>query len=63
MIEKNSIAPEARQALADFRMEMSGEIGTDLKNSMSLSEYPLDMNDLDPEDISLDNEIHNRYLF
>nr|WP_300096048.1 small, acid-soluble spore protein, alpha/beta type [Sedimentibacter sp.] len=63
MTEKNSIAPEARQALADFKMEMSGEIGTDLKNSMSLSEYPLDMNDLDPEDISLDNEIHNRYLF
>lgn len=63
MTEKNSIAPEARQALADFKMEMSGEIGTDLKTSMSLSEYPLDMNDLDPEDISLDNEIHNRYLF
>lgn len=63
MTEKNSIAPEARQALADFKMEMSKELDPGIKNSMSLSEYPMDMNDLDPEDISLDNEIHNRYLF
>lgn len=63
MAEKNLIAPEARQAFADFKMEISRELDPGVKSSMSLSEYPLDMNDLDPEDISLDNEIQNRYLF
>lgn len=62
MTEKISIAPEARQALADFKMEMSGELDPGITGTMSLSEYPMVMNDLDPEDISLDNELPKQYL-
>lgn len=55
MTDKNLIAPEARQALADFKMEMSKELDSGI-TSNSLTEYPLSMNDLNPEDISMDNE-------
>lgn len=61
MTDKNLIAPEARQALADFKMEMSKELDPGI-TSNSLTEYPLSMNDLDPEDISMDNELPKHYL-
>lgn len=62
MTEKNSIAPEARQALIDFKMEMSDELGIQTHNNMSKSEYPVNMNRLNGGN-SLDNELHNHDIY
>ncbi|MGB4661470.1 MAG: small, acid-soluble spore protein, alpha/beta type [Mobilitalea sp.] len=63
MTRKNFIAPEALQALLDFKMEMSDELGIQTHNNMTKSEYPAFMNNLDPNDKNLDNELHNHDIY
>lgn len=63
MTSKNIIAPEARQALINFKMEMSDELGIHTHNNMTKSEYPALMNNLNPKDNSLDNELHNHDIY
>ena len=63
MTKKNLMAPEARQALIDFKMEMSDELGIHTHNNMSKSEYPVMMNSLNPEDMNLDNKLHNHDIY
>lgn len=63
MTKKNFIAPEAQQALIDFKMEMSDELGIHIHNDMSKSEYPVMMNSLNPKDMNLDNKLHNHDIY
>ena len=63
MTKKNSIAPEAQQALIDFKMEMSDELGIHTHNDMSKSEYPVMMNSLNPKDRSSDNKLYNHDIY
>ena len=63
MTKKISIAREAQQALIDFKMEMSDELGIHVHNDMSKSEYPVMMNSLDTKDKSSDNKLYNHDIY
>ena len=57
MTRKNKIAPEAKQALINFKMEMSDELGIHIDNNMTRSEYPTYMNTKNK------NKMHNHDLY
>lgn len=66
MTKKNKIAPEAKQALINFKMEMSDELGIHVDNNMTRSEYPVYMNKLSSNkknDKNFDNKMHNHDLY
>lgn len=66
MTRKNKIAPEAKQALINFKMEMSDELGIHTDTNMSRSEYPVYMNNFNSNnnnDKNLNNKMHNHDLY
>lgn len=63
MTRKNLIAPEARQALINFKMEISDELGTQTYNNMANSEYPVLMNNFNLKNNSLDNELYKPDIY
>jgi len=63
MTRKNIIAPEARQALIDFKMEMSVGLGIHVDNNMTRSEYPAYMNKFDLKNKNHDNKMYNHDLY
>ncbi|MGD9570239.1 MAG: small, acid-soluble spore protein, alpha/beta type [Sedimentibacter sp.] len=66
MTRKNKIAPEALQALNNFKMEMSDELGIHIDNSMTRSEYPAYMNKFNSKDKNnknLKSKMHNHDIY
>ena len=66
MARKNKIAPEAQQALINFKMEMSDELGIHINDSMTRSEYPAYMNKFNSknkDDRNLENKMHNHDIY
>ena len=66
MTRKNKTAPEAQQALINFKMEISDELGIHINNNMTRSEYPTYMNKFNSnnkKDRNHDNKMYNHDLY
>lgn len=60
---KKVIAPEAKQALVDFKLEMADELGIHTYNNMTKSEYPVNMNILDSKNKNPNKKFYNHDIY